>query len=736
MPRKPLIIGLLAVIVIALAVWRLSAAPGEDPQQALEQAGIRLSEPPALPLLAGELWQPASADEDGFVTALENSRFVLAIDPETTQIVLDDKRSGYRWRSNPAEGELAEETVKGLLLSNLKSPFVLTYVKTEGRDQTIREAVNALDRNLAVALRTDGRVLQVDYAFTDKQLSFALQYELTDEGLRASIPAQAIREEGIHAVFGIDLLPYFGAARADEDGYLFVPDGPGGLILFEEQQMQLTKGYAYQAYGTEITAQANYSRQGQRREEIAYPVFGLKRGEQAYVAIITAGAEAANLSAMAPGLKSSYFNVYTNQIYRQEYLYRQSRMTAPARAVQRAPLLTDRTVEYRMLGGEQASYVGMAQEYRRYLHSSGQLGGKREPVADIPLYVKFMGGNAQEAFSRIQYVPATTFEQAGEIIEQLRAQGIGNLHITYYGWKPDGDYANAKRFPIEPKLGGEAGARAFIEQMRQHGYKVLFEDDFVWIDAGPSEMAGRLNGIRALDGTVYTDGGWYISKPALTVSMAVEAIAKLKDIGADGILFNMLGEAIFHDYDKDARTTRAQTAGMYRGLLAYAREQLGASAVYRGNAYTLGAVDYISLLPADSSYDFMIGETVPFYPIVLHGYVDYSFEDGNLRDDMDGELLRAIEYGALPSFFLTHASSRELKNTYAGYLYSSEYAKWADRIAAEYRQFNALKRVYHQEIVQHRKLGGQQYETVYEDGTRVNVNYADRTFEVIEEEGR
>ena len=77
----------------------------------------------------------------------------------------------------------------------------------------------------------------------------------------------------------------------------------------------------------------------------------------------------------------------------------------------------------------------------------------------------------------------------------------------------------------------------------------MFEDDFVWIDSESSDLSGKTNGIRGIDETVFVDEGWFISKPARTVAMAYETIQKLKDIGVSGLLFNWIGEMVFHDYD-------------------------------------------------------------------------------------------------------------------------------------------------------------------------------------------
>jgi hypothetical protein len=271
--------------------------------------------------------------------------------------------------------------------------------------------------------------------------------------------------------------------------------------------------------------------------------------------------------------------------------------------------------------------------------------------------------------------------------------------------------------------------------MEGFGIDVMFEEDFVWMDEGVSDLSGKNNGIRGIDGTVFIDEGWFISKPERTVAMAYETIDKLKEIGVKGILYNWIGEMVFHDYDPSIIGTRANTMGIYEGLLAYTRSTLGAAGVYRGNDYTLAQTDYISMLPNESSFDFMIDETVPFYPIALHGHIPYTFGDGNLRNHVENEFLKAIEYGAVPSFFLTYEDSRKLKYTPANYLFSSQYEKWLDWIQKEYEAFDSLSSLYSQRIQNHEQIGAQRFATTYEDGTKVIVDYGSKTFHVEKGEG-
>ncbi|RED28998.1 DUF5696 domain-containing protein [Paenibacillus sp. VMFN-D1] len=716
------------LLLLVFKPWEQTTA------ERFSQTGIAANLPTPDALYEGDPWKPA-AGADGYALALENEHYALYVRPDNTQIAVLDKASGYRWTSNPTKEELAGETVKGQLLANLQSPFLLTHVRTQGADQTVRETLSNQTAGMQIAMIRKPEGLQIEYSFPAKQLGFVMQYELTDSGLKVKVPAAGIREEGASALFSLDVLPYFGAAPAKENGYVFVPDGPGGLIRFDQEHASLTRGYSHQVYGSEVTNEENGTRTGERREDIAYPVFGLKKGDHAFLAVMTKGEDSANVSAMAPGLKSSFYQVFSSQIYREEYLYRMSRLAAPSKAVQKERLNRDREVEYRFLNGADADYVGMAGAYRSYLQETGRLTEALKPVEHVPLYLKIMGGNYEKAFGRIRYVAATTFEQAGDIVSTLQSKGVASLRTIFYGWQNEGDYNMEKRFPIDPALGGEAAAKTFISGMKERGVPVSFSEDFLWVDSH-SSFSGKTDAIRGIDGTAYVDDGWYIAKPAYTAVTAADTVNRLKKLGVDGIHFSGIGEMLLNDYEPSGIQTREYAKTVYDGLLKYTREALGSASVNQGDAYALGQTDYIDGLPSESSYDFMIDETVPFYPIVLHGFVPYTFGDGNLRDDEDAEFLRAIEYGALPSFFVTHDDSRKLKDTPSNFLYSSRFDKWERRIEEEYAKFDSLSQLYSMKIIGHEKLSGQKYATTYEDGTRVIVDYEVKDFTVEKGAGK
>ncbi len=63
----------------------------------------------------------------------------------------------------------------------------------------------------------------------------AVEYQITDEGLVATIPGNSLSfDEEAYQIQNIDLLPYMGTSSGYDDGYTFIPDGSGTLIRNED----------------------------------------------------------------------------------------------------------------------------------------------------------------------------------------------------------------------------------------------------------------------------------------------------------------------------------------------------------------------------------------------------------------------------------------------------------------------------------------------------------------------
>ncbi|GGD51315.1 DUF5696 domain-containing protein [Paenibacillus nasutitermitis] len=719
--NRIIIIAAGAVLSIVCLVWIVRLLTADAVSAKLD---IPSYQPVYLAADGGAVWQPGERDSQGFAAAAQNGRYRLSVHPGTGQLKITDLQTGDSWSSNPSAEEAMKEKVAGTLRTNVESTFIVEYFE---KTKIQRQVVNALDPSVTMAVTALKSGVAVHYEVGKAQLSFSIHYEITDDGLQMSIPGKSIKEEGIFRILSIEALPFFGAAGSKESGYLFVPDGPGGLIYFPARKELSGKGYNQEVYGPEITNRVgdDYS----NNQSVALPVFGMKKGEQAFLAVIAAGEKSAVIRALPSGVVSSMNTIHAKFVYRQEYDRRLNLSGRSVRVFQDQLLLQDRVVRYYFLSGKEAGYAGMARTYRRDLIETMQLPARIDPQQQTGLDLTLIGGDTVY-YGGHRYEKATTFKQAEQIITELKAAGVERVRVTYEGWQAGGTLNPDKKFHPESKLGGSGGLQAFVDQAHRLGYKVNLDTDLVTADTSFTSLPPKTYGIRAVEEDVLFRYENFYLNPNISYNLAVDLIAGAKRYGIDGIRFNWLGELVFNDYNPAYAYTRDDTAYLYRNILKRTQEELGYSAVNAGNAYALPYTSSIHSLTADSSYSYAVDETVPFYPMVLHGSIPYSLTPANLRDDYELEFLKAIEYGSIPSFILTYESSRVLMETLTWGIYSSTFTQWKDDLIREYRDFEQLSPIHDQPMTDHYRRSQGVYVTEYANGMAVIVDYNRRSFQV------
>ena len=103
------------------------------------------------------------------------------------------------------------------------------------------------------------------------------------------------RELVTYPLTSVALLRFFGAADSTEEGYIFVPDGSGALIYLNNGKTNQTL-YSEPVYGRD-GALPTGERLPYEKKTNHLPVFGMKRGNQAFLAVIEEGEALAQIRA-------------------------------------------------------------------------------------------------------------------------------------------------------------------------------------------------------------------------------------------------------------------------------------------------------------------------------------------------------------------------------------------------------------------------------------------------------
>ena len=659
-----------------------------------------------------------------FQLVAENDALRLYLHPRSTEVIVEDKRNGRFWSSNPVAGLNGGQ---GPSSDREQAVFFLLYTDARRGDPSFKHTLSAEPE---ISYAPIERGVWVEYRIPSLDMQFDVVYQLGPDYLEARVPESTLAEGGENVFAGIDLLPYFGAITGETEGYFMVPDGPGAIIRTRPEQPKYRRRFEAEVYGPALlNFESDRPASGSNRRlkpGISMPVFGEISEGAGFLAILTRGATDSEILIEMSNRPDGLNRISTRFIYRRQAEFPISRAVL-ATKVEDDRIPGDHIVRYVFLPGPDASYVDMAEVYREYLLSDRGVDRLAGPM--YPLHLRLFMGVEKWAFPFSEFIPMTTFDQAISILEALEQRGVDQVIVTLVGWE-DGGYGGRwpYRLPPDGRLGGWDGLRRLAEYSAANGHLLVLEDQYLWSQDHTGGLLVRNDAIRALNRLpmISEFEPIFLLNSVLARIRHVEPVVPLlAEAGVAGVLVQGVGTAAMADYNRQHPQGRLEFVNFWRDTLGYIKEQTGWVGVVGSNDYTLGSVDHLAQVPLDRlDYEFF-EETVPFLPLVVHGLATYSGTPQNLTANTGPEVLRQLEYGALPTFELTYESPWQLGPTIYNDLFSSEYDVWLDEVVAAYRLArDQLGHTWGQFIVDHQRLAARVFATTYEDGTRVIVNYS------------
>lgn len=688
----------------------------------------------------------------GLQKVAENDRLIVSIDFKDGNIEVVNKQSGYVWRSRPTDAELAKEKSNRLWKDTISSPIVFSYVNDlNSANPSIGNVANQKTKISIYQLDHGARVF---FTFAKSGVRIAYDVTLKDDQLSVSLPWYLIREPGVTYIKNklgankvdkgktvlltdISVFPFLGATRNDmgDDGYLFVPDGPGALIKFGSNN-GLNSQFIGTVYGEDLTYLNNYDKtliNAMQQSKVLYPVFGIVREHNSLTSIIDKGDTNADIIGSPAGVQTGFNTVNARFTYRKKYKV----ITSPTDGngyfrYEDKGIRLSRSVDYFFGSGDQASYVGMAKTYRNYLMQSKGL-KKQEGSAVVPLQLNIYGGTTLNTFTGQSFVSMTSFRQAEQIVDYFKEHGINNADIVYEGWGSKGDpVGQPYRFPPASDLGGNAGLTDFVKHAHNAGYNVYLEDNSTVANSRKGISLGKDAVTDVLGNPFdfgYLDDHSYLLNSKKMMKSINSNISKYKKLGIDGISENGIGMMMNTDFSKSGYVSRAQTEVNYAKALDAQRAPFKQVRIANAAAFALANKTTIEYMPTDGSYLTVLDETVPFYQIALHGLVPYVLGNYNTFSEPAVQLLKGIELGGNVSFTVTAEPTQRLKNSDNSYFYSTEFNVWKDTIVSEYKRVeNVLNAVNGQFMTDYRQLAPDVTVMSYENGVKVVCNYTDQPF--------
>jgi hypothetical protein len=579
--------------------------------------------------------------------------------------------------------------------------------------------------------------------------SIPVEFSLNQGDLVVNIPADEIEyDKEEFALASITLCEFLGAGNTLEEGYLFIPDGSGTLINYNTDRSKLTLYTTNTVYGDDYSIY-NQWWYTSLKKQLHLPIFGNKELSKAYLAIIEEGDAMAKIYSES-GNQLTYFETAFA-----EFNYATSRTVNYLDETKMRGMYTyhdrnyyqgDYRIRYRLLTGENANYVGMAKTYQDYLVQNGVLTKLENTPENTPLYLETVGSIKKKdtflGFSYDKAINLTTFEEAQSILADLKDQGIDSLNLRYKGWMNGGlNYTVADEASVEKSLGGSKGLKKLNEYAKANNIGFFPDVDFFMARDNkqfdsyvPSWHSPRtlsrdetyLISPEEMTNLTFLEFIFYSVSPNMYNKYMKGFFKDYNKLKVDGVSMGNIGTMLYADYNKKAAVTREEAQDLLTNNLdTYITGQKNLM-TDGGNAYVLKYSSDIVNLPLTDSVYTLADENIPFMQLVLHGYINYAGTPINLSSNVEDIILKSVEYGSNLFFTLANDNTEEFKQTPYSYLFSIDYSTWRQEIIDQYKSFNEVYRsLQNQSMVDHMKLENNVYQTTYEDGTKVIVNYND-----------
>lgn len=685
--------------------------------------------------------------KEGFNKVAESDSLTLEADYTTGEIRITEKKSGKQWFSNPPDRKETND-LPYLVNSQISVTWLNAdgFARIEGKGYNYNESIRK--GGMSYELVENG--IKFKFAYPNANVYIPVQYTLVDDAFQAEIVTSEIERVGSKAWYpvSVELLPFFGAGGKKDDGYLFVPDGSGSLIKYNNNK-QSSQSYSASVYGDNPTM--GKEKLDTVKEQIVMPVFGAKTNDNAFLGVIVSGEANSSISASTSAKTSSYNTVYSTALLREYTLTFERGGVFAQKDTKMLQMSDDLTsgknyaVRYFFLEGEKANYTGMSECYRDFLKDTDQL--KDSPLSDKKYLVLDLVG----AVSIEQYVfgikkpvvtPLTTYNDVITIVTELKAEGVDNIILNYKGALNGGlNNMMYSKVSAESVLGSKKDFEKMITFLKEQN--VVF-----FLESNPVDIYNNGNGYDdnrdttksfynkyafqynfKLDSLKPLTDRWHLLYSPLVPDFAAKFAASAAEWDITNVSFDRLGQVLYSDFrDNEPTVSRQHTLDLWKQAMQNADEKAEYLMLHTGNAYTSAYSDVVTDT-ANSASDFdMTDLSIPFYQLVFQDNKVITSNAINTTVDYTEAMLKAIESGSNLKFNLIYADVATLVGTEYNTMVSYSYAYWKDIIVEQYKTLQAASAQFAgQEVLSHTMVEDDVTLTEYAAG-KILVNYRDQAY--------
>ncbi len=585
------------------------------------------------------------------------------------------------------------------------------------------------------------KMLDLSSKSSDKPIfNVSVVYRLDGGDLVVEVPLSEIQYRDDYPLYNLTLLPYFGAGGVGDEGFLFVPEGGGALIRFNNGKISQNNYYS-NIYGWDMALNRDYV---VHETEAYFATYGIASGEDSFLCLMEEGAPYASVQADISGKNNSYN--FVNAVYsiaqREQYNVSDK---VNGKIFVYLPKIPDETLRQRYRFINSNSYVDMAKAYQGYLKE--QYGDYLTINTDTqaPVAVEIIGAvdKVKQVFGIPMSKPLklTSYKDALNIVKQLREEGMTNLSIKLTGWmnggvrqqmlskvKPISDLGSKKDLKALASYAADNGIGFYLDGITNYAIDSNLFDGFVqFADSARfvTKEKAELNDYRVVTYIKDTDSSdaYYLLHADKILEMA-DNLKAFADKYNAGVSFQDIGDTVSSDFYRKAPVSRQEALNNQKDKLKELADGGMPVMINKGNDYAAAYSDIVTNMDLGGSEYTILDQSVPFYQIAVHGYINYTGEALNLTQNYEQELLKSAEYGAGLSFAAMNESAFALQKTLYTEYFGADFSLWHDKMLEIYTRYNQeMGHIFNQQMTDHIYVGEKTSCTTYEDGTKVYVNY-------------
>ncbi len=338
--------------------------------------------------------------------------------------------------------------------------------------------------------------------------------------------------------------------------------------------------------------------------------------------------------------------------------------------------------------------------------------GISDEFVDFPFFITAIG--SENGKKNTVY---TDFENASEMLALLKSRGVRCMALRVSGFGKNGlNSGSRKADELSEILGGKKEYNNLLKVANE-------KNSTVWYDVNLA-VTPKDNGDNKFN--LYDDLRAYISKKDINSSVDsynqvynnISSVYKMtSELDSSDVCINDLSYVLYTDL---LNGIDRQTA------LENLKEKTGALSVGGGlmlskpAIYLMSQADAVFEMPENSSLEEFEGvKNVPLLQMVLHGSLCYGSQPINLNVDGTDAVLKAVEYGASPSFVFTHSNCEVL-----------DYGVYSTQISKFYSTAKRMLPLMDMKITSHEQVISGVYKITYDYSKIVYVNYNPSVVEV------